>query len=102
MTAPYSWFSITITKMCENAGTAGGAGAVGAGRVRAGALTVAGVAAGGGDGGAAANRLGVRGRWSSKSALDSPARGRAILVGVAGACPSTIAVGTATASVRPT
>src|ERR1700736_2002809 len=101
MTAPYSWFSITITKMCEKAGTADGAGAGGAGRVRAGALTVAAVAAVVGDG-AAANRLAIWAWWSSKSALDSTARGRVMLVGVAGGRPSTIAVGTATPRVRPT
>src|ERR1700682_3955345 len=100
MTAPYSWFSITITKMCEKAGTVGGAG--GAGRVTAGALTVTAVAAVAGDGVAAANRRAIWAWWSSKSALDSTARGRVMLVGVAGGRPSTIAVGTATARVRPT
>src|ERR1700674_2711022 len=100
MTAPYSWFSITITKMCEKAGTVGGAG--GAGRVTAGAVRVTAVAAVAGDGVAAANRLAIWAWWSSKSALDSTARGRVMLVGVAGGRPSTIAVGTATARVRPT
>jgi hypothetical protein len=88
--------------MCEKAGTAGGAGAGGAGRVTAGALTVAAVAAVVGDGVAAASRLAIWAWWSSKSALDSTARGRVMLVGVAGGRPSTIAVGTATARVRPT
>src|SRR2546421_5145352 len=47
MTPPYSWFSITITKTCENAGTTLGAG-VGGGAVGAGLLGVGGGAVGAG------------------------------------------------------
>src|ERR1700681_435462 len=99
MTEPYSWFSITITKMCEKAGTAAGVGAGGAAWLGASGLAVAATAEGvavdvtGVD---RARRLVIWAWWSSKSWLEATARRPFALVGLAGACPSTSVVRSAT------
>src|SRR5438309_11417746 len=97
MTEPYSWFSITISKMCEKAGTVARTGAGDAAWLGEGVLAVAAaptaVAAGAAVG--FGTRLASWAWWSSKSRLDSAASGRARLVEVAGTCPSTRVLGTA-------
>src|SRR5919201_3853875 len=77
MMLPYSWFSITITKTCEKAGTtAGVGGGVGLGVVVGAGWLVAGVAAGvavacGGVGVANASRWACRSLTPLKSAGNS-------------------------------
>src|SRR5260370_13293980 len=93
MTAPYSWFSITITKMCEKVGTAAGAGAGGgAAWVEAGGLVgaaAARVAAGVGTQFAPATRRPIWALWASLSPPDSAAYGRGTPGGVAFVFPRT-------------
>src|SRR6266550_6670891 len=90
--------------MCEKAGTVARTGAGVAAWLGAVVLALAAaptaVAAGAGVGGG--TRLASWARWSSKSRLLSAASGRARLVDVAGTCPSTRVIGTASTAAAPT
>src|ERR1700730_2188664 len=99
---------MTMTKVCEKAGTAaggtgGGAAGVGAGVFAAAAGVAVGVGGGlgVGVGVARATGLAVGAVWSL-ARPDPVADGDVGLVGLAGVCPSTIAVGTASTAAAPT
>src|SRR3984893_266680 len=107
MTAPYSWFSMTMTKTWEKDGTAaggtgGGAAAVAAGLFVAAAGVAVGVELGVGVGVGVAWATGLEvAAWSSPARPDPVADGEVAIVDLAGVCPSTIAVGTAITAAAP-
>src|SRR2546430_7034495 len=103
MPEPYSWFSITISKMCEKAGTVARTGAGDAAWLGAVVLAVAAaptaVAAGAAVG--FGTRLASWAWWASKSRLGSAARRRAGLVGGDRTFPGTRGLGVGRAAAAP-